>query len=130
MRAISKLTLVIFGIWVGIVGGLAGCASGGFKLTRQYAGFVNRQNLILRIIIYIFTGIVFAVTLLIDFVIFNTIDFWEGRVSQGDFEFSKDGKVYLVHHRLDDAGLRSSRIKILDSDKKQLQEVFLQETAK
>ncbi len=56
----------------------AGCASGGFKLTRKYASWLNSNNIIIRIILYILTSVVFAVTILIDMVIFNTIDFWEG----------------------------------------------------
>lgn len=88
-----------------------GCASGGFKLTRQYAGWVNSQTLILRVVLYILTMVVFAVTLVIDAVVFNTMDFWEGRVSQGTYEFEKDGQTYVVEHRLRD-GLRSSTIEV------------------
>lgn len=58
-------------VWSAVLA--TGCASGGFKLTRQYAQFVNRQQLILRIVLYILTSIVFAATLLIDAVIFNTM---------------------------------------------------------
>ena len=65
----------------------AGCASGGFKLTREYARWVNSKNIILRIILYILTAVVFAVTMLIDLVVFNTMDFWNGTVSQGDYKF-------------------------------------------
>ncbi len=77
---------------------LSSCASGGFKLTRDYARWVNSQNIIIRIILYIFTSFVFGITILIDAVIFNTMDFWEGRVSQGDYLFEKDGKNFLVKH--------------------------------
>src|SRR5688572_8030721 len=76
----------------------SGCASGGFKLTRQYARWVNSQNIILRIVLYILTFIVFAVTLLIDAVVFNTIDFWEGKVSEGTYDFKDGDKVYQVRH--------------------------------
>ena len=40
-----------------------GCASGGFKLTRQYARFVNKQQIIIRIVLYILTAVVFLATL-------------------------------------------------------------------
>lgn len=105
-----------------------GCASGGFKITRQYARFVNSQMIILRIILYIFTAIVFAVTLLIDMVIFNTIDFWEGKVSQGDYEFKDGGKTYHAHHEILPSKLKRSTIKISDENGKHLQEVVLRET--
>ena len=72
----------------------AGCASGGFKLTRQYARWVNSQNIILRIVIYILTSVVFAVTMLIDFVIFNTLDFWNGTVAAGSYEFKDGDKLF------------------------------------
>lgn len=108
----------------------SGCASGGFKLTRQYAGFVNNQNIIIRIILYILTSVVFAVTMLVDLVIFNTMDFWEGRVAQGTYEFSKDGKNYQVHHEiLPEHSLRRSTIQIYDVHHKLMQVVVLSETA-
>lgn len=119
-------------IWSCFVLGLTtGCASGGFKLTRDYARFVNSKTLILRIILYIFTSIVFAVTLLIDMVIFNTIDFWEGKVSQGDYEFKKEGKTYFAHHEiLPGSQLKRSTIKVSDEKGRLLQEVVLMETEK
>ena len=105
----------------------SGCASGGFKLTRKYAGFVNKQNIILRIVLYILTGVVFAVTLLIDMVVFNTMDFWDGRVSQGTYHFQKEGMQYAVHHRYVEGGLRESHIEVLDAHKKKVQDVLLKE---
>ena len=75
-----------------------GCVSGGFKLTRQYAGWVNSQTLVLRVIIYLLTFVVFGVTLLIDSVVFNTMDFWQGKVSAGGYEFKDGDKTYLVQH--------------------------------
>lgn len=106
---------------------LQNCASGGFKLTRQYAGWVNSQNLILRIILYILTSVVFAVTLVIDAVIFNTMDFWNGRVSQGTYEFEKDGKKYIVTHSYHGQGLRQSAIQVSHLDKTEL--ILIKETA-
>jgi len=106
-----------------------GCASGGFKLTRQYAGWVNSQQIVLRVILYILTGIVFAVTLLVDFVIFNTMDFWEGRISEGTYDFHhKDRTYYVQHEYLPGTRLKRSTIKIVDSNKKLMQEVVLRET--
>ena len=107
-----------------------GCASGGCKLTRTYAQFVNSQNIIIRIILYILTSIVFAVTRLIDLVINTTMDFWDGRVSAGDYQFKQDGKTYQAHHEFLPGGLRKSTIRVLDDQNRQLQEVVLSETAK
>lgn len=119
MNTVSKkITLLFAGLITAMVAGLTtGCVSGGFKLTRQYAGWVNKQNIILRIVIYLLTGVVFAVTMLIDAVIFNTMDFWEGRVSQGTFEYSEDGKVYKAQHKLNEGGLRSSQIEVWQNEK-------------
>jgi hypothetical protein len=107
----------------------SGCASGGFHLTREYAGFVNKQMIILRIILYIFTSVVFVATLLIDMIIFNTMDFWDGRVSAGDYSFSKGNKTYLAHHEiLPGTLLKRSTLRVMDKDGKLLQQVVLSET--
>ena len=106
-----------------------GCASGGYKLTREYARWVNSKSLILRIILYILTAVVFAVTLLIDTVIFNTMDFWNGTVSEGKYEFRDQEKIYQVHHEiLPGTGLKRSTIEVKDSSSKLLQTVVLNET--
>ncbi|MGZ3770795.1 MAG: DUF3332 family protein [Bdellovibrio sp.] len=105
-----------------------GCASGGYKLTREYAGWVNKQNLILRIILYILTMVVFAVTLLIDTVIFNTMDFWDGKVSAGDFEFKDGSKTYHVKHEFLPSNLRRSTIDIKDGNAKVIQNIVMLET--
>ncbi len=106
-----------------------GCASGGYHLTRAYAGWVNQQHIILRIILYIFTSVVFAVTLIIDLVYFNTVDFWEGRLSSGIYDFSKDGRSYHVHHEVLPGNLKRSTITIKESSsEKLLQQVIFRET--
>ncbi|MAE73663.1 MAG: hypothetical protein CL675_06180 [Bdellovibrionaceae bacterium] len=93
-----------------------GCASGGFKLTRQYAQFVNKQSLIIRIVLYLVTMVVFAITLVIDAVIFNTMDFWEGRVSANTYHFNEDGKSYAVTHSyVGPDKLRRTDIQVTDS---------------
>jgi hypothetical protein len=108
----------------------AGCASGGFKLTRQYAGFVNRQDLIIRILLYIFTSVVFAITMIIDLVAFNTMDFWEGRVSQGTYEFNSADKKFVAHHEvLPGTQLKRSTIDVYSKQGDKLQTVVLRETA-
>lgn len=108
----------------------SGCASGGFKLTRQYAGWVNSQTLILRIVLYLLTFVVFLVTLVIDAVVFNTMDFWEGKVSQGTYDFKDGDKTYQVHHEFQPGThLRRSTIRIRDVRQTLLQEVVLSETA-
>lgn len=107
-----------------------GCASGGFKLTREYARFVNSKMIILRIVLYIFTSIVFAITMLIDMVVFNTIDFWEGKVSQGTYDF-KDGEksFHAKHEILPGSNLKKSTILVTDAKNTLLQKVELLETA-
>lgn len=108
-----------------------GCASGGFKLTREYARWVNSKNIILRIVLYILTGVVFAVTLLIDMVLFNTIDFWEGKVSAGDYQFKDQDKTYVVKHEfLNGTDRKQSTIQIFNDEKALLQKVVLTQTEK
>jgi hypothetical protein len=77
---------------------VTGCASGGYKLTRAYARFINSKPLLLRIVLYIFIGIFFVVTELLDALIFNTVDFWSGKVSANQHRFEKDGNVIEVAH--------------------------------
>jgi hypothetical protein len=106
-----------------------GCASGGFKLTRSYAELVNRQNVVVRVVLYILTSVIFVVTMLIDLVYYNTMDFWDGRVAAGDYTFQQGEKTFLVKHEvLPGAPLKRSTIEIVDRDKKLLQTVVLQET--
>jgi hypothetical protein len=108
-----------------------GCASGGFKITRGYAQWVNEKPLILRIIIYIFTTVVFGITLLLDMVIFNSMDFWDGKVSEGKYEFKDQDKVYQVHHEFQPGTrLKKSTIEIQNLDGKLIQTVVLMETPK
>ncbi len=131
MKKIWSVSLFYFGAFVAcfILAFTTGCASGGFKLTREYARWVNSQNIILRIVLYIFTSVVFAVTLLIDFVIFNTIDFWEGKISAGSYEFEKDGRTYQVQHEVNpDSQLKRSTIEIRDEGAALVQKVVLRET--
>lgn len=106
-----------------------GCMSGGFKITRGYARWVNSQHIVLRVIIYIFTTVVFGITMLIDAVIFNTVDFWQGKVSQGDSQFKDAGKVYHVKHEiLPGSNLKRSTIHVKDEAGKALQLIVLNET--
>lgn len=107
----------------------AGCASGGFKLTREYARWVNSKNIILRIILYILTAVVFAVTMLIDLVIFNTMDFWNGTVSQGDYHFKGENKTFYVKHEfLPNTLLKRSTIQVKNDKEELIQTVVLSET--
>lgn len=106
-----------------------GCASGGFKLTREYAGFVNRQNVVIRVILYILTGVVFFATILIDVVVNNTMDFWNGQVSQGTYEFHQGGKTYVARHEiLPGTSLKRSTIRVYGEHRALIQDVVLQET--
>lgn len=129
MRSFWKKSLLVYTALSVAILFTAGCASGGFKLTRQYARWVNSQNIILRIVLYILTAVVFAVTLLIDMVIFNTMDFWNGTVSQGDYHFKGEDKVYHVKHEiLPGTLLKRSTINIFGKDDKKIQKVVLNET--
>lgn len=129
-RSVSRAAFLASALAASCVMALTtGCASGGFKLTRQYASFVNSQTLIIRILIYIFTGIVFAVTMLIDLVVNNTIDFWSGKVSAGSYDFKKGDKTYVAKHEfLPGTDLKRSTIEIRDQHSHLLQTVRLQET--
>lgn len=131
MKGISKLSFYVSAFTAcSIMAITSGCASGGYKLTRKYSGFVNKQNIILRVVLYLLTGIVFAVTLLIDMVVYNTMDFWEGRVSQGTYQFEKGDKSFVVQHEiLPSTELKRSTIEVFGSNKELLQEVVLSETA-
>jgi len=107
-----------------------GCASGGFKLTRDYARWVNSQNIILRIIIYILTSVVFAVTILIDVVVFNTMDFWQGRVSGGSYDFKDADKTFhVLHEVIPGTQLKRSTITV-KSPNEPLKVIVLNETSK
>lgn len=93
-----------------------GCASGGFQVTRSYSRWLNTNGVILRVILYILTSVVFVVTLTLDAVIFNTIDFWKGQISKGDFEFKEGGKTYFVHHEIQEGTqLRKSTISFIEN---------------
>jgi hypothetical protein len=108
-----------------------GCMSGSFRLTRDYARWVNSKNIIFRIILYILTFVVFAVTMIIDTVILNSIDFWDGKVAAGQYEFKEGEKTYQVFHEFQPGELRLKRstITILDPKQNQLQKIVLNETA-
>jgi hypothetical protein len=111
----KKVLLILVSIWTALVASqFSGCASGGFKWTRTYARWVNSNHIVLRIVLYVLTSVVFAVTLLFDMVIFNTLDFWNGTVAKGTYEFKDGDKTYVVTHDIQN-GLRSSFIKITDN---------------
>jgi hypothetical protein len=106
-----------------------GCASGGYSLTRKYAGWINSQNVILRVVLYLLTAIVFLFTMLIDYVVFNTIDFWQGKISANTYHFKDGDKNYVVKHEFQQGTqLKKSTIRVMDSNNLLLQEVVLNET--
>ena len=105
------------------------CASGGYRLTRRYSSFVNHQNVVLRVIVYILTFPVFGVTLLIDGVINNTVDFWEGRVAQGTFRYESGGRTFVAQHATGADSLKSSHIETFGADHVKLQDVGLTQTS-
>jgi hypothetical protein len=124
-----RSTVGFAAIWSSLVLAFTtGCASGGYKLTRQYSGWVNQNNVIIRVIVFILTIPVYAITLIADMVVFNTMDFWDGRVSQGTYKFEKDGQMYVVQHSRDEkTGLRQSRIEIANNTAKP-QTILISET--
>ena len=123
-----KRTVLIFtATWSALVlSQLSGCASGGFKMTRSYARWVNSTPIILRIVLYLLTGIVFVVTQILDLVIFNTLDFWNGTVSAGHYQFEKEGRLFQVEHS-NEHGLRRTVISVF-RDQKQEHQYRIQET--
>lgn len=110
---------------------MSGCASGGYSLTRSYAEFVNGQrNPVLRVVVYLLTSVVFVVTLLVDVIYYNTLDFWDGRISAGDYRFQQGERTYYAHHEVaPGSNLRSSTIRIHDNNDKLIQTVALNETS-
>jgi hypothetical protein len=108
-----------------------GCVSGGWELTRDYSTWVNSKKVGLRVVLYILTFVVFFVTILIDVVVNNTVDFWQGRVSESTHEFHKDNKIFYVQHEImPETQLKRSTIQVKDENHKLLQTVVLLETPK
>lgn len=107
-----------------------GCASGGWELTRDYSVWINSKKTVLRVVLYILTIPVFLITILIDTVVNNTIDFWRGKVSDGTTTvFHKDNKSFFVTHEILTGDLKRSTI-IVKEGEKLLQTVVLSETQK
>lgn len=124
----KKWVLSIVSVWVALIATqFSGCASGGYKLTRKYSQWVNSNHIIIRVIVFLVTMPLYGILLLIDAVIFNTIDFWTGTVAKGTYEFNKGDKTYVVTHDIKD-GLRNSLIKITNADKTQ-NTIEIRETA-
>ncbi len=112
----KKISYLAVSLWASFILGLTGCVSGSFKLTRQYASFVNKQEVIIRVVLYILTSVVFAVTMLVDVVLNNTMDFWNGRMAAGTYNFNHGTKTYVVEHRFNNK-LRESTIRISEQGK-------------
>ncbi|MGE4231838.1 MAG: DUF3332 family protein [Bacteriovoracia bacterium] len=79
-----------------------GCAAGNWNLIRKVANWNLKMSILPRVLVYIILVIipVYAVTALLDAVIFNTIEFWTGSaVIRADHKvFEKDGdKVEIVN---------------------------------
>ena len=81
-------------------GVVVGCASGGFTTTRSVSKFINSKGIILRIVLYIVLWPVLIITMLADEIVFNTIDFWTGKVSAQNKVFEKNGVRVMVAHSL------------------------------
>ena len=96
---------------------LTGCAAGGFKLTRGLARWNNSKSIVPRILIYIAFGLllpVYIITLLVDFVVMNTIDFWEGTVASQNVNYEEKGVHYAVAHVRDPLRHTTIRMSIGD----------------
>ncbi len=108
-----------------------GCVSGGWELTRDYSTWINSKKVGLRVVLYLLTSVVFLITILIDVVVNNTADFWQGRVSESTQIFHQDGKTFYVQHEIiPETQLKRSTIQIKDTNNKLLQTVVLAETQK
>lgn len=124
----KKLTLITAAfLSVGVTLTTTGCASGGYHLSRSLAGWINKQDLLLRVILYIFVGGAFFFTIIADMIYFNTVDFWSGKVSAGVYEFKEGNKAYVVNHSFEN-DLKRTEIQINDLKGKKLQNVILKET--
>lgn len=107
-----------------------GCVSGGWELTRDYSTWINSKKVGLRVVLYLLTSIVFIVTMFIDVIVNNTIDFWKGTVSDSTQVFHKDGKSFYVQHETLPGQLKRTTVQIKDAGGKLLQTVVLAETPK
>jgi hypothetical protein len=98
LRAISLVTLAVFSMTA-----FSGCAAGRFHLTRAVGGWNNRMPLLPRILVYVAFVIipVYGVTLLADFLVTNTIDFWSGTSTASNASYERDGVKYAVVNRKD-----------------------------
>jgi hypothetical protein len=96
-RFICVLTLLAFSTTQ-----LSGCVAGNFGLTRKLARWNLSFSIFPRIIVYIALIIipVYAITLLFDFIINNTIEFWTNSpvVSAQNHTFEQDGYRVEVEH--------------------------------
>ncbi len=97
----KKLKLTSF-VLVALAGtfALQSCLSGGWKVTRIVAKWNNSMGVLPRILIYIafFILQVYTVTALIDSIVFNTIDFWNGTVTGMNKQYKKNGMDVAVSH--------------------------------
>jgi Domain of unknown function (DUF3332) len=94
---------------------LSGCAAGGFGLTKSLGKWNGRFSIVPRVLIYLglFIVQVYTLTLLFDFLLNNTIEFWSGTplVAQNQ-TFEKDGQRVVVQNTRDP--LRKTVITVYD----------------
>lgn len=125
-KKITLLTAAFLSIGVTLTN--TGCASGGYHLSRTLAGWMNKQDLLIRVLLYIFLGGAFFFTILADMIYFNTVDFWTGKVTAGIYEYKDSDKAYVVNHSFEN-DLKRTEIQISDLKGKKLQNILLKETA-
>ncbi|MEW6055997.1 MAG: DUF3332 family protein [Bdellovibrionota bacterium] len=93
------LVLGLFGL------SFSGCAGGNFNLVRSVAKWNLRMSLLPRVIVYLAFIIipVYPIALLLDAILFNTIEFWTGKpvLTAKNQKFEKDGVTVEIAHFLD-----------------------------
>jgi hypothetical protein len=101
MRLFShfRRMLVLLSVTVIIVPALAQCY-GGFVLTRKWHGFISGiNNKWLRWIVFLITCIVYGITIWVDAIIFNSIEFWSGSNPMAHSDFDENGQFVKVEER-------------------------------
>lgn len=109
--------------------GLSGCAAGNFSLTRSVGRWNRKFTEIPRVLIYIAFVIipVYPIAMLVDLVVTNTIDFWQGgSASAMNNTIYKDGYKIKIAHSADP--LRKSIMQSYDKNEKLVSTVELRET--
>ncbi len=88
LKKFTASILILFSLQIG----LAGCY-GGFRLTKKFDGFVSSiGNKWIRWIVFLVVSFLYALTILADVIIFNSIEFWAGYNPIGLNEYDENGE--------------------------------------